>query len=176
MVVRTLQTAKLVLRQLEREDAASLHLVFADPETMQYWWRAPHASLTETEEAVAINADCSDTLACWAITKDSRVALGWINLRIKRDGVADVGYILSRKCWGQGLGREALAAVVSHGFGPMGLRRIAADTDPDNRGSIAVLRSLGFVQEGHLRGEWKTHIGVRDSLIFGLLAGEWDTP
>jgi RimJ/RimL family protein N-acetyltransferase len=84
--------------------------------------------------------------------------------------------ILSRMCWGQGLGREALAAVVSHGFGPMGLRRIAADTDPDNRGSIAVLRSLGFVQEGHLRGEWKTHIGVRDSLIFGLLAGEWDTP
>jgi hypothetical protein len=24
-----------------------------------------------------------------------------------------------------------------------------------------------------LRAEWETHIGVRDSLIFGMLADEW---
>lgn len=176
MSVPTLRTARLVLRQLELEDAAALHPMFADPATMEYWWRGPHDSLAETQEIVALNAAQSDALACWAITADGGPALGWINLRVKREGVAEVGYILSRACWGQGYAREALAAVVAHGFGAMGLHRIAADTDPDNHGSIAILKSLGFQLEGHLRGEWKTHIGIRDSLIFGLLRDEWRGP
>lgn len=173
MPVETLLTDQLLLRQLVPGDAAALHPMFTDEEVMRYWWRGPHVSLAETEDAVRHNAELRDDLACWAITSDGSTAHGWINLRIKRAGVAEVGYILSRACWGRGFGREALTAVVSHGFGPMGLRRIAADTDPDNQGSIALLRSLGFALEGHLRGEWETHIGVRDSLIFGLLADEW---
>jgi RimJ/RimL family protein N-acetyltransferase len=53
-----------------------------------------------------------------------------------------------------------------------GQRRIFADTDPDNQPSIALLTRLGFTLEGRLRAEWQTHIGVRDSLIYGLLAEE----
>ena len=48
-----------------------------------------------------------------------------------------------------------------------------AFTDPENAASVALLGRLGFKLEGQLRGEWETHIGVRDSLIFGLLAEEW---
>ncbi len=33
--------------------------------------------------------------------------------------------------------------------------------------------AIGFQREGHLRAEWETHIGIRDSLIFGMLAAEW---
>lgn len=54
-----------------------------------------------------------------------------------------------------------------------GQRRVFADTDPDNRFSVGLLTKMGFVLEGHLRAEWETHIGVRDSLIFGLLRDEW---
>jgi [ribosomal protein S5]-alanine N-acetyltransferase len=38
---------------------------------------------------------------------------------------------------------------------------------------LVLRQRLGFQQDGHLRGEWETHIGVRDSLIFGLLRDEW---
>ena len=54
-----------------------------------------------------------------------------------------------------------------------GQRRVFADTDPDNRFSIGLLQKLGFQLEGHLRAEWETHIGVRDTLLFGLLRDEW---
>ncbi len=63
--------------------------------------------------------------------------------------------------------------MIDYGFGALGLRRIYADTDPDNAGSNRLLEHLGFTGEGRLRAEWETHIGVRDSLIWGLLADEW---
>jgi RimJ/RimL family protein N-acetyltransferase len=39
--------------------------------------------------------------------------------------------------------------------------------------SNALLKALGFTLEGRLRGEWETHIGVRDTFLWGLLATEW---
>ena len=70
---------------------------------------------------------------------------------------------------------EAVARVIDYGFDELELRRIFADTDPENRGSIGLLERLGFQREGRLRGEWETHSGVRDSLIYGLLRDEWKT-
>ena len=52
-------------------------------------------------------------------------------------------------------------------------RRLYADTDPDNAASNRLLESLGFTLEGRLREQWTTHIGRRDSLIWGLLHREW---
>jgi RimJ/RimL family protein N-acetyltransferase len=63
--------------------------------------------------------------------------------------------------------------VLDHLFGAEGRRRVFADTDPDNMASRRLLERLGFTLEGRLRAEWETHIGVRDSLIYGLLREEW---
>jgi RimJ/RimL family protein N-acetyltransferase len=54
-----------------------------------------------------------------------------------------------------------------------GHRRVWADTDPDNAASNRLLERLGFTLDGRLRGEWHTHLGVRDALIWGLLRDEW---
>ena len=54
-----------------------------------------------------------------------------------------------------------------------GKRRVFADTDPENAASNRLLETLGFRREGLLRAEWETHIGVRDSVIWGLLREEW---
>lgn len=168
----TLASARLVLRPLLHADADALHPVFADEGTMRYWSGPPHADLAETRAYVAGNAAQDDWLT-WAITEDGGPALGWVTLGAHRDGVRELGYVLHRDFWGQGYAREAVATVIDHGFAAMGLRRIFADCDPDNAGSIRLLESLGFRREGHLRGEWETHLGIRDSLIFGLLSAEW---
>lgn len=173
MPVPTLSTARLVLRQIERADAAALYPVLSDDEVMTWWSSGPHRSLEETEIYVGRNAAQDGPWSCWAITRDGGNAHGWVLLIEKRAGVAELGYILGRDHWGKGYAREAVSAVIDHGFGAMGFRRIYADTDPANAASIALLKSLGFTLEGHLRGEWETHIGVRDSLIFGLLTDEW---
>lgn len=173
MSAPTLTTARLVLRQLREDDAPALFPVLSDPEVMTWWSSGPHTSLAETADYVKGNAAEGQGYHCWAITAGDDVALGWVILIDGKPQVKEIGYILHRDHWGTGIAREAVARVIAHGFDDLGLRRIFADTDPENPGSIGLLERLGFQREGRLRGEWETHIGVRDSLIFGLLQGEW---
>jgi RimJ/RimL family protein N-acetyltransferase len=173
MPAPTLTTARLVLRQLREDDAGALFPVLSDPEVMIWWSSGPHASPAETADYVKGNASEGEGHLCWAITAGDDIALGWVILIDGRPQVKEVGYILHRGQWGKGIAREAVARVIDYGFGELKLRRIFADTDPENPGSIGLLERLGFQREGRLRGEWETHIGVRDSLIFGLLRDEW---
>ncbi|MBU1462796.1 MAG: GNAT family N-acetyltransferase [Alphaproteobacteria bacterium] len=173
MPAPTLTTPRLVLRQIRADDAAALFPVLSDPEVMTWWSSGPHQSLAETADYVASNAAEGQGFACWAITLHDDVAIGWVILIDAKPDVKEIGYILHRDHWRGGIAREAVARVIDYGFAELKLRRIFADTDPENRGSIALLERLGFQYEGRLRGEWETHIGVRDSLIFGLLRDEW---
>ena len=173
MPAPTLTTARLVLRQLREDDAAALFAALSDPEVMIWWSSGPHASPAETVEYVKGNAAEGRGYLCWAITAGDDVALGWVILIDGKPDVKEIGYILRRDQWGSGIAREAVTRVIDHGFGEMGLRRVFAVTDPENGGSIGLLERLGFRREGRLRGEWQTHIGVRDSLIYGLLRDEW---
>lgn len=173
MPAPTLTTPRLVLRQIRAGDAAALFAVLSDPEVMNWWSSGPHQSLAETADYVASNAAEGQGFTCWAITLRDDVAIGWVILIDGKPDVKEIGYLLHRDHWRGGIAREAVARVIDYGFGELKLRRIFADTDPENSGSIALLRRLGFQHEGHLRGEWETHIGVRDALIFGLLRDEW---
>ncbi len=70
---------------------------------------------------------------------------------------------------GKNLAARALAQAIDYVFDVKGARRIFADIDPDNIASIRTFEKLGFRHEGVLRGNWETHIGVRDSVMLGLL-------
>lgn len=57
---------------------------------------------------------------------------------------ASIAFYLSRRYWGRGLATEAGRALVTHGFGDLGLRRIHAGMNADNTASIRVIEMLGF--------------------------------
>jgi RimJ/RimL family protein N-acetyltransferase len=59
-------------------------------------------------------------------------------------------------------------------FEDLGLERAQIVTTPDNAGSLAVARRLGFVEEGLLRGR-DIEDGRRiDIVILGLLRSDFD--
>jgi [ribosomal protein S5]-alanine N-acetyltransferase len=165
-----LNTARLQLRPLCEDDADALFAAFNDSEAMHFWSRAPFETVGELRAWFAPNPDWP----AWAIIAGG-VAIGRAVMGLKRSGVAEIGYLIAPAHWRKGYTREAVSALIDHGFGTLGLRRIFADVDPENAPSIRLLRRLGFREEGHLRAEWETHLGVRDSLIFGMLAGEWNS-
>ena len=169
----SLTTDRLRLRGLAIDDADALFPALSDAELMTWWSSAPHKNVAETRAYFAPRID-RDGWRCWAITlRDDDTAIGWVAAGEKRQGgVTEIGYLLSRDHWGRGIAAEAVSAVIDRLFAE-GQRRVFADTDPENAASLALLERLGFKREGYLRGEWETHIGVRDSVILGLLKDEW---
>ena len=86
---------------------------------------------------------------------------------------AELGYVLGRPYWRQGLAGEALRAVLGQAFGALGLRRIEAEVNPNNVASSALLCSLGFVLEGRLRQRWAAKGVVYDTDLYGCLLQDW---
>ncbi len=158
----------IVLRPLELADAKALFTAHSDAETHHFWSSPAHTNIEETRSYIA------DTLAIpgarvWAITEAGGEALGRIGLFTQREGVGEIGIIMRREATGRGLASKALTLVCDFAFGPLGLHRIAADIDPDNSASLSLFLRAGFQREGLLRGNWKTHLGIRDSVILGKL-------
>lgn len=165
-----LETARLRLRPRVPADAEALFPTMSRPEPMRWWWRGPYVSLDELR---AQFGEQGEGRRCWAITRHGGGgAIGFVSAGERRPGVSEIGYLLAAEASGQGIAAEAVAAVIDRLFAE-GQRRVFADTDPDNRSSRALLERLGFTLEGVLRGEWETHIGVRDTALYGLLAHEW---
>ena len=175
----SLDTERLVCRPVEPRDAGALFAIYANPEAMRYWSRPP---MTDVAEARAM-------IDRWHGYFANREALTWgITLRggehvigtqtlfhfHEQSRRCEIGYILAREHWGHGYMREALTALIGYAFRTLDLHRIEADADPRNAASVRVLEHLGFIREGLLRERW--HVGgeVSDSLLLGLLRGDWE--
>jgi len=158
----------VVLRPLSADDAEALFVAHSDPETHHYWSSPAHADRSETARYIEQTLTLPGAHA-WAITESGGQALGRIALFVVREGVGEIGIILRRDAQGRGLAARTLELVECYAFGDLGLHRLAADIDPDNSASISLFLRGGYQREGLLRGNWKTHIGVRDSVIMGKL-------
>ncbi|MFI9508662.1 GNAT family N-acetyltransferase [Nocardia sp. NPDC052566] len=83
-----------------------------------------------------------------------------------------IGYWVSKDLGGQGIATAALALGLDHCFGPVGLHRVEATVRPDNHASQAVLRNVGFREEGLLRRYLDVDGAWRDHLLVGMTVEE----
>lgn len=91
-------------------------------------------------------------------------------------GRAEFGIVLGeRNLWGRGLGRIAGRLMLAHGFKQLGLSRVTAEVHAPNARSLALMKRLGFRQEGVLQRHELYRGGVVDVVIFGLLREEFES-
>ena len=167
------ESERLAMRPQTREAAEALFEAYRDAELMRWWSSAPHGSIEETRAYLWDASEPSDWRGWVMVERATGAVVGTLAAgTAKKPDVVEIGYMLIRRYWGQGYAREGVARLIDVLFAE-GNRRIWADVDPDNAASNRLLERLGFTLEGRLRGEWRTHIGVRDSLIWGLLRDEW---
>jgi len=101
----------------------------------------------------------------FAITLDGRFVGQVMVGNIVREPLlsAYVGYWVDSSVTGRGVTTAAVALVVDHCFGRVGLHRLEATVRPENLASIRVLAKLGFRKEGLFRryldvdGAWRDH-------------------
>jgi [ribosomal protein S5]-alanine N-acetyltransferase len=75
-----------------------------------------------------------------------------------------VGYWVDGAMAGRNITPTALAMVIDHCFGAVGLHRVEVDIRPENRASLRVVEKLGLRQEGFYQrfldidGAWRDHV------------------
>lgn len=157
-----LETPRLLLREIVPADAPALFAIHGNAERMRWFGADPLPD-------VAAAARLVDIFAGWR--KLANPGTRW-GLQLKGGGAligscglfswnrgwrkCSIGYELDAASEGQGLMREALAAMLDWGFAEMQLNRIEAQVHPQNEASLKLAAGLGFVQEGRLRqlGYW----------------------
>ncbi len=154
MLPETIQTARLQLRKPVLSDAGIIFATYGqDPVVPKYMVWRPLTQVTEAEHFIG------EAIADWerqqrfAYVLESRdqpgQAIGMLDARIEGHMV-DVGYVLARKDWGQGLMPEALSALTSIALSQEPFFRVQATCDVDNWPSIRTLEKCNFLNEGRL--------------------------
>lgn len=159
-----LDTPRLHLRRPAVTDAEEVFHTYArDPEVSRYVLFKPDQTLEDVRLFLerAGHAWNAGTVATWAITlKPAGELIGMVDLRLDVD--ANLGYVLARKFWNQGLTTEAVRAVIDCAFDQPDITRVWAVCEVNNTASARVMEKAGMICEGLLTGH----------LVFPNLGGE----
>lgn len=113
--------------------------------------------------------------AFFVFAKEDDALLGGLTLSNIRRGISQscsVGYWIGKRHARKGYMSDAVRAVLPFVFEDLGLRRLEAACLPTNDASIALLRKVGFTQEGYARAYLCINGIWADHLLFALLASD----
>jgi ribosomal-protein-alanine N-acetyltransferase len=143
----SLHTQRLILRPLIVSDSNDLFGARCDPEVMEFWDGPPDATRSETAAVVGLLLADVDSGAAkyWTIRlRLDESFVGVCDLSEIRDGEsADVGFMLLRKFWSLGFGREVVSCLLTHAKA-LGLKLVTARIHCENARSRILLLRTGF--------------------------------
>ncbi|GCE23510.1 GNAT family N-acetyltransferase [Dictyobacter kobayashii] len=174
-----LTTERLKLREFELTDWQDVYAYEADPEVkkwLAYSASSPGECQSNLDFLVEHQHEQNRLIFQLAIVLESEQRLiGTCSLQItnRAVGEAELGYALHSAYWGRGYMSEAVLALLDYGFKTLKFRRIFGACVPDNLSSIGVMQKVGMQKEGWLRENRIIQGRLSDSLIFSILAREW---
>lgn len=157
------RTPRLLLRPGWIEDAPALTRAIADPAIIHNLAKAPWPY--GIEEAVHFLAGPQSPLLPELLilrrTMGAPQVIGGIGLVQDEDGTVELGYWITRACWGLGFATEAGQAMLDIARHALGLEAIHATAFTANGASHHVLEKLGFKPVG----QTLRHCASRDALV-----------
>ena len=154
--MRILETDRLILRRLHREDAEFIVGLLNQPSFLKYIGDKGVRTPAEARQFILDGPMASYEQFGFGLylveLEDSATPIGICGL-LKREGLEDVdiGFAFLPQFWSQGYAFEAASAVMDYGRGSLGLDRIVAIASPDNDRSFKVLEKLGLRFERLIR-------------------------
>lgn len=167
-----LETERLHLREIVKEDLDPLYAILSDPETMSYY-PAPY-SRNDTESFINKNIERYKTIGCglWAIIlKSENKFIGDCGITIQDiDGVDahEIGYHLHIDYWGNGYATEAAKAVKYYGFNTLKLKKLYSYMAADHLPSRSVAERNGMTIEKTFNNPRNRHL---PTIVYSILNG-----
>ena len=172
--MKILETNRLVLRHLQRDDLDDLFALYRDSEIRRYF---PEGTLTyeETRDELEWFLDGHPDhpeLGLWATvlkgTDQFIGRCGLLPLTIEQRPEVEVAYLLAKEYWGQGLATEAARGIVQYAVERLRLPRLICMVTPGNQASANVARNIGMTLEREMEDEQGPFLLYSTSGLSGL--------
>ena len=165
-----IETPWMVIRDFTPDDAADLHEILGDAETMEHCEPAYDFEKTkEFPDSFCIGRKA----AAAAIHKESGKMVGYILFNELEKGVFELGWFFNRSFWRQGLAFESCKAVINYAFAERKAHKVFAETIDAGK-SLGLMQKLGMQPEGIQRSQTRdNHGNWADLYFYGLLEEDW---
>jgi ribosomal-protein-alanine N-acetyltransferase len=173
-----MESERLYFREFNMMDAMDMFRIRSDERVLAYMDSPKHESVDASRKLIflLITSFRDKTGITWAMTEKSRNELigyfGFWRL-MKEHCRAEIGYVLRPEFWGKGFMSETFGVLLDFGFSKLNLHSVEANVNPLNKNSIKLLVKSGFRQEAHFRENFLFEGKFYDSLIFSLLAPDF---
>ncbi|MEI8131522.1 MAG: GNAT family protein [Leptolinea sp.] len=175
-----LETARLILRPLERKDMAIFSAYRSDPSIARHQgWEAPYSEEQAERFIEEMQSVTPGEVGQWfqlgLELKVNGLLIGDVAFQILKNNrrTAEIGMTLSQAFHGQGFGAEAVTELVRYLIDDLEMHRVIANCDPENHAAYHLLEKVGFRREGYFaeslwfKGYWASEYW------YGILDREW---
>lgn len=160
-----LETNRLLLRELNVEDAENFHKLNLNPNVIKYTGNSAFENIEKAKEFLENYQDYKlNGYGRWAVIyKENNEFIGWCGLKFDEiDNETDIGFRFFEKVWNKGYATESAKACLNYGFEKLNLKRIVGRAMKENIGSIKVLEKIG------LEYEKDTDFEGKDAVIYKI--------
>lgn len=174
----TLETERLILRKVTKEDIEDIYLYGSDEEVSKYVTWNTHETIADTKGFVefVLNKYENKQVSPWGIEyKENGKFIGTVDFVWWQPNhkIAEIGYVISKDYWGKGLTTEVAKELVKFGFEEMDLVRVQARCDVENIASARVMEKSGMTLEGIIRKGIFVKGEHRDLKMYSILKEEF---
>jgi ribosomal-protein-alanine N-acetyltransferase len=171
-----LETKHYLLREVNEMDCDEIYSIYSNEDAVRYQQIEPMKSMEQAKKSVIhfLDGFKNKKFIRWCITdKNNNRVLGLITLHDfdNWNRKAEIGYMLDKKYWKQGIMNEVGQKVIEYAFEVIKLHRIEASIHPENIASNKLSIKLGFIEEG-LKKEAAFNRATgkfEDRLIYGII-------
>jgi RimJ/RimL family protein N-acetyltransferase len=170
-----LEDGVVALRGWRTTDARDIARMFQDRTALE-WTRAPVAygdgDARQWLASLPAQMRRGDALPLAITDAAEGDLLGSIELRMRGEGRAELGYVVAAWARGRGIATRALQLYARWAFETLRLERLELLVQPGNEASLALGERVGFTREGLLRSHSLVRGERKDMVMMSLLLGE----
>lgn len=166
------KSERLLFRHLDGDDLESIAGMLADPDVMRYCSGPLDEESSRKWLGACMKAYRDPGYDYWAVELIyGGVFIGQMGIiREMVDGSWHdcLAYMLAKGHWGKGYALEGARASLDYAFSVLGLRKVDATVEKDNKKSIAILTALG------MKFLKKATFADADVDLYGITREEWE--
>lgn len=172
---------RIYLRDHQAGDLDMYHAWISDPAVMHFLsWRTTtrDESLVRLAEAILEKDKIPRTRYYLAVVlHEDECIIGEAGFTVlsrgETGGIAEIGYFLLPEYWGKGYASEATELMIGYCFTELGLHKVMATCDAENRASESVMKKCGMLREAYRRQQSLLDGRWRDRLEYAIFHEDW---